>query len=428
MEGMNKFQLTALIIFGFFILVGVIIFALGGLSSKGVVSSATIWGTLDSRVFDAAMNDSGLSQDRTISVSYVQKNPITFDQELVEALATGSGPDLFFLPNDSVIKHRAKIFPIPYANYSSRDFVNNFIEAGEVFLSADGALALPILVDPMVMYWNRDIFTNASLANPPRFWTEFYNLSILLTKKDQNLNVSTSATSLGEFTNVTNAFDLMSLLMMQAGSRIVQFGPDGFPQNLIAQPALATERALTFFTEFANPLRPYYSWNRSIPASKNFFLSGNLAIYFGFASELADLRLKNPNLNFDVASVPQSKDSERLTTVAKVTGVAISRNSKNISSAFDVATRITSQNFISSLARSTVTPPVRRDLLVDKPTQIYLSVFRDAAIQSRTWLVPDSLKTPAVFKEMIESVTGGRSTVGEAVSRLSEMVNLQLPR
>ena len=423
---MNRFQLVSLIVFGFFIVIGVAVFALGRVSNTETPAVATIWGTMSEDVFENALVESALSQDRSLSITYVQKNPSSFDQELLEALAAGRGPDLFFLQNDGIIKHREKIFPIPYDSYPARNFVNNFSQVGEIFLVSDGVLALPMSVDPLVMYWNRDIFSNAGLANPPRYWSEFYDLSNLLTKKDASLNVVASAAPLGEFSNIANSFDILGLLFMQAGSSIVQVGGDGILQSSLREPSLAAERAVTFFTEFANPLRPYYSWNRSLPNSKTFFLAGNLGVYFGFASELTDLRLKNPNLDFDVTSVPQTKDAEKLLTISRVNGLAISRSSPNIAGAYAVATRLSDWPFTQALAKNTNLPPVRRDLLSTRPNQLYLSVFYNAAIQSRAWLVPDGATTPAIFKEMIESVTGGRSTAGEAVARANEMLTIQL--
>lgn len=424
---MSKFQLISLFVFGFFIVVGVAIFALGGLSEEANVSSATVWGTMDSKVFEGALASTGLYQNKAVSITYVQKNPLSFDQELLEALALGVGPDIFFITNESVLKHRAKILTIPYENYPARDFLDSFIEAGEVFLTPDGVLALPFSVDPMVMYWNRDLFANAGLASPPRSWTGFYDLSTLITKKDSNLNVTVSSAPLGEFANVSHAFDIISLLFMQAGSPIVRTGStDGLLRSAINEPPLAAERGLSFFTEFANPLKSYYSWNRSLPLSKNFFLSGGLATYFGFASELAELRLKNPNLNFDVAAIPQAQDAARVTTIADITGLAISKNSLNVAGAYNIATLLTSRDMIDAFSKATNLPPVRRDSLAVKPNQPYLSVFYDAAVQSKSWIVPDAVKTPAVFKEMVESVTGGRDTVSEAVARANDLVGLQI--
>jgi len=47
----------------------------------------------------------------TFVVKYVQKMPDTFDQDLLEALATGSGPDMFFLPTIWHIIMPIKFFP-----------------------------------------------------------------------------------------------------------------------------------------------------------------------------------------------------------------------------------------------------------------------------------------------------------------------------
>ena len=45
----------------------------------------------------------------------------TFDQEFVEALAVGQGPDLFFLTQDGILKHKDKIYPIPFSVYSEKN-------------------------------------------------------------------------------------------------------------------------------------------------------------------------------------------------------------------------------------------------------------------------------------------------------------------
>ncbi|MCD5396682.1 MAG: hypothetical protein LRZ98_00730 [Candidatus Pacebacteria bacterium] len=55
-----------------------------------------------------------------------------------------------------------------------------------------------------------------------------------------------------------------------------------------------------------------------MPNSRDVFLSGKLATYFGFSSELRGLRLKNPNLNFDIAMVPNPKKKEKKQVFARV--------------------------------------------------------------------------------------------------------------
>lgn len=429
MKGMSKFQLVLTGVFFAFIFIGVLVFAFARGSNSNEVAKATVWGTMDSNLFSQFLRDSGISEDKTLDIKYVEKDRATFDQEFVEALAVGSGPDLFFLQHDSILKHEDKILPIPFNSYSERDFRDTFVEEGELFLSNTGILALPFLVDPMVMYWNRDIFSNASVSLPPKSWSELYDLSGKITVKDTNFNVSRSAVALGEHANITNANELVSLLVMQAGSPITSRNmSNGAIDNLFAQrldlPTAPALRALTFYTEFANPLKPFYSWNRSMADSKTLFLSGDLAIYFGFASELSDIRLKNPNLNFDVAAMPQTQDYVRNITYGRMVGLAIPRNSKNVAGAFRVATAITSAQNISALSAVTKLPPVRRDLLSARPSEKYAAIFYDGAIQARGWLAPEPARLNPVFKEMIETITSGRTNIDQAVFRAGEQLGL----
>ncbi len=433
MKGMSKFQLILTGIFGAFILIGVLVFAFGQSSKSKNIATATIWGTMSSGMFESFLKEAGLDQDKTVKITYIEKRKDAFDQEFLEALAVGKGPDLFFLSQDGVLKHQDKIIPIPFTAFPERDFKNSFIEEGELFIFGDGFLGLPFLIDPMVMYWNRDIFSNAGLSVPPKYWSEIYGLSASLTKKDANLNINKSVIAFGEYGNITNASEILGLLVMQAGNPITARRPeDGAVYNLFNQrlentvsPAVS---ALNFYTEFANPLKPFYSWNRALPESKDFFLSGDLALYFGFASELSDIRLKNPNLNFAVAPVLQSKSSERIVTFGRMAVLAIAKNSANVASAYQVAYKLTNTQSILALAKVTNLPPVRRELLASRPPEAFLSVFYDGAIQARGWLSPEPARLGLIFKEMIESVTAGRAGTAQAVSKAHEQLDAVLKR
>lgn len=426
---MSKFQLLFTGIFAVFIIVGVIIFATSGRGgSSENLGNVVVWGTMDPVQFDSFLRQSEIVDDRTVSLTYVQKNKDTFDTEFIEALASQTGPDVFFLSQDSIVKHQDKILTIPYSNYSERTFKEGFIEEGELYLTSAGVLGVPFMVDPLVTYWNRDIFSNASVSVPPKNWSELYDFSTKLTTKDTNLNITQSAVALGEYNNISNAFELISLLAMQAGSPIVSRSANDTINSVFAEqfsfPVAPANRAVTFYTDFSNPLKPYYSWNRAMPLSKNYFLSGDLAIYFGFASEFADIRLKNPNLNFGVAPMLQSKDSGRTITFGRMTALAIPKNSKNVAGAFKAVSLMTSSKAIAELADVTGMPPVRRELLATRPSEDYLSVFYDAAVQSRAWLSPELSRVNPIFREMVESITSGRAMPTEAIYKASSQLNL----
>lgn len=421
MRNMSKFQLIFTGIFAAFIVIGVMVFALSKGGGGTAATPVTVWGVLPQSQFTQILQTIGLDKGDVFAVSYVEKRPEDFDEDFVEALADGKGPDLFFLPQASILKHESRLFAIPYKSFPERDFKDMFIEGSEIFLAPQGVLAVPYIVDPLVMYWNRTLFTNEGLAREPRFWEEMYSLTSRLTKKDGALNITQTTVPFGEFRNVSNAKAILSMLILQAGNPITLRDSSGAVEatlsgqfNLALAPA---PEALRFFTDFSNPSTIYYSWNRSLPISQNFFIAGDSALYFGFASELPAIQRKNPNLNFDVAPVPQSRQAKKSLTFANFYGLAISKNSKNIAGAFALALRLTDNAGIQALVDTLKLPPVRRDIIGVKPADAYMSVFYDSALKSKAWLEPSSEDASRVFQNMVENVTAGRSSVSESVTR-----------
>lgn len=419
---MSKFQLILTAIFGLFIVVGVIIFS-AYRGNSGNVAEVVIWGTMPESYFNTAIESTPLFQSKEYRVTYVKKSLENFDTDFIEALASGGGPDLFLLPSEKILTHRNKIFPIPYDVYTSRQFKDAFIEGAEIYMVPEGILGLPVSVDPLVMYWNRDLFTKAGLTEPPKYWDEFYTLAGLISKKDGALNIQESAVSFGEFANIKNAKEIIVNLAMQSGTPVVAW-TEGRLSSVFAEglgrPTIPAEAAVNFYTEFANPSKTSYSWNRSLSNSADYFLGNTLALYFGFGSEIRQIQAKNPNLNFDVAKVPSSREGGVNVSYAKFDAFAITKSSKNIPAAFAVASILSSQEGALAFSKALRLPPPRRDLLGKKPTSSsYESIFYDSAVRGKAWLDPSPKESNLVFKNMIESITSGRARTAEAVSRAS---------
>ena len=342
----------------------------------------------------------------------------------MEALAAGVGPDLFFLPQDLIIRHRDKVFPVPYESFSERNFKNSFVGEAELYLDQKGILAFPFTIDPLVMYYNRDILEGAGIAQPPRFWENFFDIASSITKYDPSLNILQSTIAFGEFQNVAQAKDILSMLLLQFGNEIVVRSGDKFKVvlndsfNLPQSPAGAV---LRFYTEFSNPTTTrgegVYSWNKSLPNSIDAFTANELAFYFGYASELFVIQQKNPNLNFDVVEIPQIKDSRFKATFGKINALAIAKNSQNLSTAYVVANLLTRQDFIKELSVILSLPPARRDLLSIKPNNPYADIFYNSALISRGWLDPLKEATDIIFKNLVEDIVSGRLSVNESISK-----------
>ena len=426
---MSNFRIILTAIFATFIVIGVIMFSLfrGG-AGRGALEQITVWGTVSESTFVKYIEAVNANKETAISVKYIEKERDSFDSEFIEALARGEGPDAILLLQDQILRHRDKIYPIPYGSLFERNFKDTFIEESELYLSSAGIVALPLIIDPLVMYWNRDIFTGAILSEPPVYWDEFFSLANKITRVDGSLNIERSAISFGEFRNVLNAKDILSLLILQAGSPIVKIDKGKTVSVLSDNLGFSippSEAALRFYTEFSNPSKKSYSWNRSLPLSRQYFLSGDLAVYFGFASELNDIKIKNPNLNFDVAIIPQRRDGKTKITFGKIQGLALVKSSRKLSSAFSSISTLTSKDNISLWVKTSGLPPVRRDLLASGSTDPVGSIFYSSAIISKGWLDPNREETKNIFQNMIESVVSGRLRLVEAVRRAdSEIQNL----
>lgn len=435
MSNITPFQVIILIIFGIFLLFAVLIFSgilpLFNSNLAGVQGDVTIWGTFPEEPLRRPLEEFNREAGGIFRVLYVEKREESFDTELVEALASDRGPDIILLPQDLILRHQDKVFPIPFESLSVRKFLDTFVEEGELYLTSQGVLALPFSIDPLVMYWNRDVFQTASLSLPPATWDEFFTLSLELTKVDNALNIIESTVALGEFQNVLHAKEILSLIIMQAGNPIVMVRNGSFESVLQETSGLdtsPTESSLRFFTEFSNPAKSVYSWNRSLPNSKDMFLAGDLAVYFGFASEIADIRAKSPHLNFDIALIPQVRDTRPQMTFSNMIGFAVLRDSRNPSTAFHVAGSLSGRDFVQITSEANALPPVRRDLLSKVPPSAFGEVLYQSALISRAWRDPNPAQTNIIFKLMVENTISGRERISEAIARASQSIGGLLPQ
>ncbi len=423
------FQWVVLGIFFVFGLIGFILFSTYKGSpdkDKIEVGKVVIWGTMDASIVDKMLANLRENNESFKKVSYVEKSKSQYNQDILEALASGQSPDLMLISDENIYRNINKINPIPYTSMPKRDFSNLYADAFSVFTTKKGILAIPFSIDPMVMYYNKSIFRTEAVALPPTHWQEFFDLSKKITKLDDGENIIRATISFGESINVDNLKGILSTLMMQLGNKIISEDSDGkyqaYPwQNKNASPV----PGLLFFTEFSNQLSKSYSWNRSLPNSLDYFLSGRLATYFGYASEAKKIRFKNPNLNFDVAEIPSVEKIDSKTVFAKVWGLAIPKSpSVNVAGAFQVALALSGSESQKFLSQKLNLPPVRKDLLSKRPEDAFMDIFYKEAIYANSFIDPSWKETNKIFKFMIDSITGGRESPKSAAITAFDEIDL----
>ena len=420
-------------IFVMLVIVGVGVFSLfGGLGGQSPVGPVVIWGTADQGAMDKVITELAGKDKSLQDAVYIAKKPATYQGELINAIAAGQGPDLVMLSQSTIGTLSDKISPIPYSAMPQGAFLSSFIDEGQLFLAPQGILALPLIIDPMVMYWNRDLFTSAGEAQPPQYWNDLIALAPKITSLDAGSNVRRSAVAMGTWGNVRNAKALLSALMMQSGDFITGRNEQGAlmatlgmrPDSAAVPPA---SEALRFYTDFANPSKTTYSWNRSLPNSYDAFASGEAALYFGFASEYRSIAERNPNLRFGVAAMPQLKGASAQITSGDIQGLAVARGARNPGGAPTVAQKLTTATAAAAVAQALGLPPVRRDVSTDTSASAASAVFVQSALISRSWADPNAAATDDIFESMIESVSSGRSTPEQAVFDAASAMRQLLP-
>jgi multiple sugar transport system substrate-binding protein len=423
---MSKFQIILIAVCVIAGALAVLIFAgilPGFKEQKGMMgkeAEISMWGIFPQEKILSLLASFNEKNKSSFKINYFEKKSSEYENELLDALASGTGPDIWILTQDMVLKNKGKIYPISFEYYSERNFKDNFTESAELFVDFKNknVIGLPIAVDPIVLYWNRDLFSSAGIAKPPQYWDEFLTNAQSLTKKDNAGNIIQAGAALGEFKNVKNAKDLLSLLILQTGNPIIKsdtlnvvLGEKG---DNILNP---TESSIRFFNEFSNPSKSSYSWNRALPNSETMFVNGSLAMYFGYSSEIDTIKEKNPHLNFDIAEMPQIRDGKIKATFAKIYGLVISKNSAQRQTAFSAALDLSGQNFSKDFSGAIGLGSARRDVLAKGTADPILSVVYKSSIMSKAWLEPNPDAVSEIFKNMVESAATGRVKISEAVSQ-----------
>lgn len=360
-----------------------------------------------------------------IAVRYVRVNEETLEENLLNRLAEGRGPDIFPLSNQTIEKHRDKIFPLPQKELgvTPRDFRRTFVNiAADDLITPQGEiLGAPLYIDTLALFYNEDIFNAAGIAQPPQTWEETVEIAKRLTKLSPAKDVIKSGMALGTFQNISHAFEILSALMLQNGDAIID--------RVTKEPALGDNagEALRFYASFADSSRQHFSWSSRLKDSLSSFAEGTAAMAIGFSGDIPKIEAKNPHLLLGVAPLPQARNSNTSLTYGSYFFPTVSKFSKNPSAAWQFALYLASPESAKFYLDATGKAPARRDLIGQGTRSGLLETFYRQALIAKGWPVPDRERAEKIFKEAIEAMNKGGSP-GDAIQRAEEKLKLLIPR
>lgn len=422
---MSLFKVAVLGLFGLGALIGLFVFATyTSTSNSNSIGSVIIWGTLPRDDVTAALAVITRAQTTLKSVSYIEKNPATLPSELASAIATGAAPDLVFASQEQLLTLARFIAPLPPATLSARTFADTFVKAGEFFAAPQGVgyYGIPLLVDPLVLYSNRSILSSNGIPKPPATWEALIGLVPRVALLTSSRQITRGLIALGAYDNVHNARAIVSSLFLQTGVPISGYSNYGsLVADLGQKGAEPGTAVLGFYTQFSDSSKVSYTWNASLPDSQRAFLAGDLALYLGYASEARFLRSANPNLDFDVAPLPQPATAMLKSAYGLVYAMMIPNGAKNPGGAYQAAALL-SNTAGKELAESTGLAPAMLSALATPPPDPTAALAYAEALYTTGWLSPAPRDTDAVFSGMIGGVMSGRTNPKAALSAAESLL------
>ena len=275
---------------------------IGNNSANTPKGEVVLWGTFPETAINPIIQAFN-PQAKTYRVTYKEVRADVFSQTLVEALANGTGPDMILAPHQIILSQASRLYPFPLTSFSEKNFKDTYVDGATLFFSPYGAIALPVSIEPMVLFYNRTLFSKHGIASPPAYWDEVLKFTPSLTVKNSKGQFLEAAIALGAG-NVPYAKDILMAGVSELGQIAVltQYNQEGTLVPSVYANTATTEGGdvlplstfVRFVTQFADPTKSTYTWSEFNGLADDQFVSEKLAMYIGYSGELNILRARNP--------------------------------------------------------------------------------------------------------------------------------------
>lgn len=394
-----------------------------------------------------------------VSITFKKVASEDYFQQLLQAWAQGTGPDVFFVPNAWIGQMSAYGVAMPSdlsvpivrttkglfgpsrqvlnqltAAPTLDAFRNTFVDAVSADIIRQNEIwALPLSMDTLVTYYNKDVLNNAKIFEPAKTWPELAAQvdGNHLTVTDAQGNLVRSAVGLGTATNVPYAADVLALLMEQNGAQMVT--TDG--HTAFNQPPGLT--ALNFYTSFATSTKVTYSWDANQSNARDAFLQGKVAYYFGSLADRAAIAASS--LNWGVSPMlhlTSEGDNDGLTQSQRIIDVAryqvgmVAKTSATLghsTTAWSFLQFASQSGNVADFLKAVNGLSAHRSLLATQKDDPTLSVFAGQLLTAKTWYHGTGGQSiEQYFNDLITSVATGKVAAQDALDLAAKQVGSTL--
>lgn len=420
----------------------------------------TYWRVFDN---DDAFDDiisSYTAMHPNVKIEYRKLRYDEYEEELVRALAEGNGPDIFTIHNDAMEQYKDLMLPMPETTtvtyletqgtlrkevvavereettMSLKELKNSFVDvvADDVVLdyqpdpkveAKEHIFGLPLSVDTLALFSNKELLNAAGISTPPETWQEFQEAVIKLTTINDNGVITQSGAALGTSRNVSRVTDILAVLMMQNGTEMsdergrVTFHtiPDDTPNDIF--PGLD---AIRFYTDFANPTKEVYTWNEDFTTSFDAFAAGQAAFYLGYSYDIPLLRTAAPKLDFSISKLPQI-DGGREVNYANYWVEAVSKDTEFPDWAWNFVQYAADEEQVASYLSEAGKPTALRALINGQLSNEDLGIFAEQLLLAESWYHGNDVAAmEEALKDLIDEILTGTDKPEESIERTARIV------
>lgn len=386
-----------------------------------------------------------------------------YHNKLINSWAEGRGPDIFAIRNTEIKKYQSKIIPMPssknllFAEYSYKkgDIKPRLKKVyqktvpsldiktlKQIFVRAvrkdviidDKIYGLPLSIDTLALFYNVDLLDAEDIFDAPKTWAELVNDVKQIVRIDETGNFVKIGIPMGTSNNISRAFDILSVLMMQTGiDMLTQDGRFAIFHKPQAGKNLGAD-ALRFYTDFANPSKEVYTWNKDQEESIDAFKQGKSGFYIDYSYNLPIIKRDSIYLNFKTALLPQISENSKRVNYARYWVYSVWKNSNHPDEAWDFIEFLTykkgAENYFKKARyKIPATKYLIAELLNSKDLDENMKPFLEDADNAISWYQGyDFDKAKQALEKAIEKASLGRSSYESAISEAASIVSQTLTK
>ncbi len=425
-----------------------------------------IWGLFDSsNAFEKIISKYQLFHPN-VKINYTKLRWEDYEKKLVEGWANNQGPDIFAIHNTWVNQYENKILPMPAEiklpfiqetgvlkkqqtaimkttpTLTSQFIKDNYPDVVyQDVVKNNLILGLPLSIDSLALFYNKDHFNAANITNPPKTWQELADVVKKLTRQNTEGEIIRSAVALGGANNINRSNDILSLLMLQNGTEMVNSrGQISFNKySSYDKNFYPGEQALRFYTDFALPSKEVYTWNKDLAEAEELFSANKLSMMFGYSYQIPLIKTQAPKINLGISQMPHinidGTDALGLpVNWANYWVYTVFKRTQHQNEAWDflifLATKTykdetgKTKYYVEDYLDATKNPPALKNLISNyKQKNPENVVFADQILTAKNWYHgKNSIHMNESFKQMILEIITGASSIRDAVTKAARVI------